>query len=382
MAQNNFSESPFEKTDHNQKTDNSFKDNAFDPVGLLSEAKDIFRGSSQTLSRDKMATESTLLADNRILPSLRAVEKSEKAKAPETVADKVIDKLKDKPLENIQSALKKLDNLDSATVTRNGKTSHIDINLLHGQTVAPPNVQVRGFIPVASHIAPHLSFDMTAANGGMHISNMQGFSASVQGPLGRLRHSETTSMFIGKDAAGSFVSSSSDLYMRRRVHSSTTVLRENNFPADSPMRSAMQHPEALDQIGGMMRMFQKTDDQLKMSMKKSGNSFDLKSEAGAEKHIDLDFKPENVPIPVMVRSMDLDKTLSASLNQSKDSVGLSKIAGLKVNVEIAGLKASLNPISVSLEKDCVKLELKNPADGSILPVSIPVSKLREAAAKK
>jgi hypothetical protein len=379
MAQNNFSEYSFENSKNVEQERSSAKQAGFDPIGLFSEARDVLKqGTQKNASNSFLTPEISFSSDIRTA----AVPKIREKSALDGSAEKVINRLKENPLEGIQSALKKLDNLNSASVSKNGQRSHVEINLMQGQTVAPPDVQVRGFRPVASHLSSHLSFDMTPTNGGMMINNMDGFSASVRGPLGRIRHSETTSMFIGKDAHGPFVSSSSDLYMRRRVHSSTTVLRENNFPAGSPMRSAMQHPEALDQLGSMMRMFQKTDDQLKLSMKRAGNSFELNSEAAAGKHVELNFKPEKLPVPVTVNSLDLDKALSATLDQDKDSVGLSNINGLKVNVDIAGLKASLNPISVTLDKDSVKLELKNPADGSILPVAIPVSRLKEAGARK
>lgn len=384
MAQNNFSEISFECKNATQETDKAATGSAgyFDPLGLFSEAKNLLKNRAVSASAKETLTAAAELVRTAARQSGPLQKSAELSKGVDSVANKLIDSLKDNPLENIQTALKKLDNLVGASITRKGQTSHIDINLAQGKTVAPPDVQVSGFRPVASHLSSHLSFDMAAANAGVLLSNMNGFSASVRGPLGKIRHSETTSMFIGKDACGPYVSSSSDLYIRRRVHSSTTVLREKNFSADSPMRSAMQHPEALDQVGSMMRMFRKTEDQLILSMKRSGNDFDLKSEAVADKHIDLDFKPENLKVPVTVKSIDLDKTLSATLNQSKDSVVLSSIKGLKVNVEIAGLKASLNPGTVSLERDSLKLELKNPSDGSILPVFIPILRLREAGGRK
>ena len=308
-------------------------------------------------------------------------------KAGLEIADKVIDKIKDStdPVKDIKDALKKLDNLNDATVTMNGKSSHIDIHLLSGKTAAPPNISVRGFRPVASHIDSHISFDLTPSRGGFAVTNMDGFSSSVRGPLGRIRHSETNSMFIGKDAYGPYINTSSDLYMRRRVHSSTTTLREQNMPADSPMRSLMQHPESLDKVNSMLRLFQSTEDISKLGIKRNGDAFDVRSEAKKPNHVELNFspKPENmpIPVPVTIRSLDMEKNLTASLTQEKDSVTLGKIDGLKVNIEIGKLKASVCPTKVSIEKDKINLELKNPEDGSLMPVSIPISKLREAAEK-
>lgn len=306
-------------------------------------------------------------------------------KQQKEIADRLIDRIKDSkdPVSDLKAALKNLDNLVDATITMNGRSSNIDIHLKTAQTVAAPNIQVRGFRPVASHIGSHLNFDVTPVNGGVSVNVREGLSSSVQGPLGKIRHSETTGMFIGKDQNGRpYINTSSDLYMRRRVHSSTTTLREENLASDSPMRSMMQHPEALNQVGSMLRMFQGKDDLNKMGIKRSGaDSFDVKSEAKSDKHVDLNFKPKDTLVPVTVESLDLAKNLSASLTQDKNSVSLDKINGLKVNVEIAKVKTTVTPSKITVENDTLKIDLKNPEDGRTITVPIPISKLQEAAAK-
>ncbi|MBX9685199.1 MAG: hypothetical protein K2X27_00780 [Candidatus Obscuribacterales bacterium] len=379
---------------------------AYDPLKLLDDASKVLKnlgGSSSTLLPGfelKGEKESSAAKSDKENPSTKsALEKKPEVKAvappeqakpgpldqlPKELRNKVIDKITDThdPVAEIKSALLKLDNLQSASVTMNGRSSHIEINLKQGQSSAAPNISVRGFRPVASHIDSHLSFDLTPVNGGVSLSNMNGFSGTVQGPLGRLRHSETNSMFIGKDAHGSFVTTSSDLYMRRRVHSSTTTLREGHFPVGSPMRSAMQHPESFNELGKTLRLFQGTEDLSKMGIQRSANGFDLHSEAKNAKHVELNFKPENAKLPLTVKSIDLEKNLSASLAQQKDSVSLEKISGIQVNVDFAGIKASVCPSKLTVEKDRIKMELRNPKDGQIMPVEIPISKLKEAAAAK
>ncbi len=331
-------------------------------------------GSTETPKESQKANEQQKPAKD-IVPS----------KEHKDIAEKVIDRIKDSkdPVNDLKNALSKLDNLKNATVTRNGQTSHVEVHLKNGQTSAPPNISERGFTPVASHTAADLSFDLTHVNGGVNLTNMRGFSGSVQGPLGRIRHSETTGIFIGKDSNGvPFVNSSSDLYMRRRVYSNNTTLREGHFPADSPMRNLMHQPDALDSVSSSLRMFQSKDDLKNLSIKNNNGNLDVKSESKADKHVELNFKPKDSLIPITVKSMDLDKNMSASLVQGKDAVSLGKISGLTVNVEIGVLKMSLNPTKVSLEKDVVKMELTNPKDGSVMPFSIPVAKLKEAAEKK
>ncbi len=418
--------------DSSEKTENeSTKSSAYDPLKLLNEAGSLFKDlgskSVEAFGLPSFSTQKTELQKNqqpdkqpdKKLPenqkqpenqsaaasskpqendAKKAAENASKDrgeskplsqldKQSQEIADKLIDRIKDteNPVADIKEALKKLDNLQAASVTRNGRSSHIEIDLLSGKSVAPPNIQVRGFRPVSSHIDSHISFDLTPHRGGLSVSNVDGLSSSVRGPLGRIRHSETTSMFIGKDGYGPYINTSSDLHMRRRIHSSTTTLREHNLPADSPMRSMMNHPESLEKVGSMLRLFQNTDDLNKMSIKRSGDAFDVKSEAKNGNHVELNFKPAPetlpVPIPITVKSLDLDKTLSSSLKQGENSVSLENISGLTVNVEIGSFKTSVCPSKVSIEKDMLKMDLKNPEDGQIIPISIPVAKLKEAAAR-
>jgi hypothetical protein len=402
-------QSPFERIDSSEarieaKQSESHAASPFDSLKLMSEAGKVLKSSgSKALEAFGMpsfadrangttATEAPARTPSREAPSRTAPEnatarpKDAAALPKDGIAGQVIDRIKDSsnPVQDIKGALAKLDNLQDATVSRNGSYSHIDVNLKHGETSAPPNIQVRGFRPVASHTAPHLSFDLSYVNNGVQLTNMEGFSSSVQGPWGRIRHSETNSVFIGKDNCGQpYVNTSSELYIGRRAHASTTTLREGNFPANSPMRSAMHHPEALKEVGKALGMFQNLDNLSQLSLKRQGDAFDVKSESRAGKHVELDYqyKPEPLPITIKVASLDLDKTLSASLTQEKDSVSLGKIAGLTANVEIGGAKMSLCPTKVSLEKDMVKMELKDPRSGQTMPVEIPISKLKEAAAR-
>lgn len=329
-------------------------------------------------SAEKPASKNTqeLPKDKKVSPDI----------LPKELSDKVIDRINDtqKPVEDIKEALKKLDNLKDATVTINGKTSHIDVHFAQGKTVAPPNVSQRGFRPVASHIGSHVKFDLTALKNGMLLENVDGLTSTVRGPLGRMRHSETNSMFIGRDQQGPFVRTESDLHMRRRIHTSTTVLREHQFPADSPIRSAMNHPESLQKVSGMLRLFQDKHDTEKLGLVNRGkDGIDVFSQAKSKDHVELDFKPENLklPVPVTVKSLDLDKKLSATISQNKDSVSLEKISGLTVNLELGKVKVSLAPSKVELQNDKVNLELKHPETGESMPISIPISKLKEAASK-
>ncbi len=305
--------------------------------------------------------------------------------AHKEIAGKVIDHIVDSknPVSDLKAALGKLDNLKDATVTSNGRSSHVEVHLKEGKDSAPPNIQQRGFRPVSSHTGTTLNFDLTHHANGVSLSRMSGFSSTVLGPLGNLRHSETTGLFIGKDSSGTpYVNTQSDLHLRRRIVSSSTTLRENQFPADSPMRKLMHQPDALEDVSKSLRMFQDTSDLKKLDIKNNNGNFDVSSEAANAKHVELNFKPKDSLLPLTVKSLDIDKKLSASLVQENDAISLDKIAGLTVNIDLAGMKMSLNPSKVSLVNDAVKMELKNPSDGRVMPLTIPIAKLKEAAQKR
>lgn len=327
----------------------------------------------------KAAVDSSSKKDAPVAPVLDANQKE--------IANKLVGRITDSsaPVQEIKDALKKLDNLRDATVTVKNGYSHIDINLMQEQNAAAPKINVGGFKPVQTHLDTHLSFNLTPQKNGFCVSQMEGFSGTVQGPLGKLRYSETTSMFVGKDAYGGFINTTSDLHMRRRIHTSTTTLREQNLPGESPLKAMMQHPDSLKKVESMLRLFQGTEDLSKMGIKRNGTAFDVSSEAKESKHIDLNFTPKPdekalLKIPVTVKSLDLDKALSASLKQDKDSVNLENIKGITAHVEIGKLKTSIVPTKVEVENDKIKLELKLP-DGNVMPVAIPISRLKEAANK-
>jgi hypothetical protein len=344
--------------------------NPFDPLQLLKSGRDLLSGPPESKNRAP-STNSTLE-----IPPLKQAESN----AIKQVTEKVISNIKDSadPANEIRAALERLNDINDATITRHNGSSHVDIKLARAQTMAPPNLQVRGFTPVASHLGCQLSFDITPAESGVLIHNMHGFSSSVRGPLGRIRHSETNSMFLSKDSAGQpFLMADSELHMRRRTHASSSIIREGNLPADSPMRSLLTHPEALDNLGSAMRLFQSKDDLIQLSLKRDSDKLNVRAVAKDSKHVGDLNQPIN-PAGAILKSIDIDKVLSAEISQDKTSVKLA-IQGLKVNVEMGPLKFALTPTKIELEKDKVKLELKNPKDGSILPVAIPIERLREAA---
>jgi hypothetical protein len=192
-------------------------------------------------------------------------------------------------------------------------------------------------------------------------------------------------MTLGHDDSGPFLRSTGSTQGLLRMRTNTVSLRENDFNKDSPMRSIMNQPEALKQVGEAMRLFQNTDDVQRMSMKKSGaGQFDVASEAMREKHIEVNKRLENSK--ATVSSIDLERSISATIQSGSDAVGLANIKGIKVNMqtEILGLKTNMTivPSAIKLEKGvdgkpAVRLDLALP-DGSTTQFSLPLSKLREA----
>ncbi|MBP9090219.1 hypothetical protein KBI23_04265 [bacterium] len=293
------------------------------------------------------------------------------------------------PIREISKGIDKLSNLESVEISRRANGwQHVNAKLETATTGDAPNISVGRHRPVASHMDRNISFDLAKTNDGIRLANMSGFTTDVQGPRGRIRTSHTNEMTLGHDNSGPFLRSTGSTQGLLRMRTNTVSLRENDFNKDSPMRSIMNQPEALKQVGEAMRLFQNTDDVQRMSMKKSGTGqFDVASEAMREKHIEVNKRLENSK--AIVSSIDLERNISATIQSGSDAVGLANIKGIKVNMqtEILGLKTNMTivPSAIKLEKGvdgkpAVKLDLALP-DGSTTQFSLPLSKLREAQRK-
>lgn len=252
-------------------TDEGTNLNPFDPLTLLQSGRHKICSPLES-NYSPSNTSSTL--EIPLLKQEQNAIKQAKEKITKAAKDSV------DPVNDIKMALEKLSTMSDATITRHNGSSHVDLRLVQPQTLDPPNLHVRGFTPVASHLGSQLSFDITPAQSGVLIHNMQGFSSSVRGPLGRIRHSDTNSMFLGKDSLGHpYLRADSELHMRRRTHASSSIIREENLTADNPMRSLLMHPEALDNLSSALRLFQSKDDPVNLNLKRDNDKFIFKAEA-------------------------------------------------------------------------------------------------------
>ena len=336
----------------------------------LAESKSTTSDSKSTAS-DAKPTASDSLLKVRAFPAVREI-----VDAPN-------------PIREIGKGIDKLSNLESVEISRRANGwQHVNAKLENATTGDAPNISVGRHRPVASHMDRNISFDLAKTNDGIRLANMSGFTTDVQGPRGRIRTSTTNEMTLGHDASGPYLRSTASTQGLLRMRTNTISLRENDFNKDSPMRSIMNQPEALKQVGEAMRLFQNTDDVQRMSMKKNGpGQFDVASEALREKHIEINKRLENSK--ATVSSIDLERTVSATIHSGNDAVGLANIKGIKVNVqtELLGLKTNMTivPSAIKLEngvdgKPAVRLELAMPG-GVTTQFSLPLSKLREAQKK-
>jgi hypothetical protein len=309
------------------------------------------------------------------------------------IADRVIKRIGDStdPVGELSTALKNMDNLRQADVSRRPDGKHqVNLSFEHAGMAPPIKANIRGFRPGATRINEDVSFVLShSQNGGIKLEAMRGFSGSVTGPLGRVRPSWTNGMHIGKDNRGvAFVDVDSTVQGPLRMRGSSNRFYENNFPAGSPIKQIMHNPDLLNEVGGALRLFQKTDDLNQITIKKIGEGkFDVVTHATDAKDIPLNQKLEK--FGVTVSSLTLSKTLSASLCRDSKGVCLSNIQGLKVNLESEGLgKTAIVPRKVGLTTNdkgvpIVHIEIEHPLlKGQIMPFDIPVSKLQELRRNK
>jgi hypothetical protein len=300
------------------------------------------------------------------------------------VADRVIKRISDShnPVGELSAALRNMDNLNHATLTRRTDGKHqVQLNFAH-PTIAPPiNASIRGFRPGATHVGQDVSFVLSHTQNGIRLEGMNGFSGSVTGPRGRVRPSWTNGMHIGKDERGvPFVDIDSTVQGPFRMRGSSNRFTEQNFPQESPIRQLMHNPDMLHEMAGALRLFQKTDDVNRVTLRKSAQGqYEVAVQGAEPKHIGVNQKLEK--FGVTVDSIDLGSTLSATIANERTGVGLGNMKGMTVNVDapLVG-KTTVTPKKVALMLDDkgqsvvhVEIELK----GQVLPFDVPVSKLQE-----
>lgn len=345
--------------------------------------------SGQVVSSEKVSTPKTpaeLAADQKAAADKAAAQQAgDKAKQ---IADKVLQKIGDNPdaIAELSSALKNMDHLVSATITRlpNGK-HQVNMHFDQGITMPAINANVRGFRPGPTHVAPDISFTLSHTPEGFKLDDMEGFSGSVT--RRRTRQSYTNSMTIGRDQNGTpYVDVDSSVKAIFGFRDSSNRFGEGNFPEGSPMRQLMKHPDVLHEIAGALRMFQKTDDLKQITLKKNAQgAFDVTLNGTEDKHIPIN--QELKAVGATVDSIDLAKTLSTTLSHDKDGVRLINMQGMSINIKGLLGDMKVTPKTVGLQKNAdgvpvVHIEIESPGKpGEIIPFDVPVSKLQELARK-
>lgn len=285
------------------------------------------------------------------------------------------------PVARLDQALNRLDGIDALSVRKmQGGAHHVDVDFKAGTTSDAPNIKVRGFRPQATHTAEKVSFDLKETQSGLKLSNMQGFTSTVRGPLGALRTSTSNSMTIGQDANGPYIDSSSSMRVLGKVRSSAVRLRDHHFEPGSPMRQIMHQPEAMEKVASMMRLFRNTDDISSFNLENNRDgSFNVGVGAASDEHIEIGERLDDLGLTV--ESIDLDSRVSARIerggkNDGGKSVSLEDIQGLTVNLDTALGAVKLNPLRVAMVNDdqgrpVLELEVKNP---NLERASIGISK--------
>jgi hypothetical protein len=305
------------------------------------------------------------------------------AKDTQRVADRVLQKLEasPNPALELSSALSKMDGLRGASVTRLGNGFHqVNMHFDHASQMPAINANIRGFRPGPTNVGQDVSFTLSHTQNGVRIDHMQGFSGSVTGPRGRVRPSWSDGMTIGRDQGGTpYVDVDSTVQGPFRMRSSSNRFGEGNFPAGSPMRQLMQHPDVLSDAAGALRLFQNKDDVLQASLRKSADGrFDVAAQSRSVKDIPINQKLEKAG--VTINSIHLDSALSGSLSHDSSGAKFGNVKGMTVKMNSLLGETTVTPKSFALQNNAdgvpvVRLEVD--LKGTVIPIDIPVSKLKE-----
>lgn len=348
--------------------------------------------NGNVVSTEKLKSPADKAAADKAAADKAAADKAASAKG---IADRVIQRIGDSsdPIADLSSALKNMDKLRGATISRIERGHYagkhqVEMHFDHATTAPAIRANINGFRPGPTTIDADIGFILSHANGGIHLERMQGFSGYVTGPMGRQRDSFNNGMFIGRDQNGvPFVNVDSSVQGVFRMRRSQNTFRESQFPEDSPIRHLMKNPDVLQQVAGALRMFQNTDDLSTVKLTRSAKgTFDVVAEGNEDKHIPINQKLEQ--FGATIESIDLAKTLSATISHDDKNVSLSNIKGFCVTVKSPLGEMKVTPKMVALQKNAqgepvVHVEIDNPAQpGTNMPFDIPVAKLKEMASKK
>jgi hypothetical protein len=284
----------------------------------------------------------------------------------------------------ISAVLDNLDNVKDMALTRNRDGGyHLDTNFENVSYMAPPNVTVKGRRPNVTRVDRHVSLDLNASkeNKTVSISNIHGMTGSVTGGLlNRTRPTATNAMKLGHDRNGKpYLDTTSTAYILGARRSSVR-LNDCHFDQHSPMKQLLSNSDQLSQLTEALGMF-KESDIAKLSLQKNGeNSFEAAIVSDTAKHIEMNQQLEGTGS--ILKAVDLDKSISASISHGADGVTLDKIKGITMSVEsklLGEMKLSLTRLSLKNGPDgkpMVHMDFCPPGKpGSNIPIKMALSKL-------
>jgi hypothetical protein len=348
--------------------------------GKVEVTEDSFKNSVASGPKAGAEYERLSSGESKVTTAEKAVAQKEAQK----IAGKVLDRIEasENPGMELSTMLNKMDNLNGATVSKRADGKY-QVDMYFDQATQMPaiNANIRGFRPGPTNVGQHVSFALSHTENGVKLDEIQGLSGSVTGPRGRVRPSWNNGMEIGRDRNGTpYVDVDSTVRGPFRYRSSSNRFGEQNFPADSPMRQIMHNPDVLSKATNALRMFQSNNDMQHGSLRRTGaDQMDVSSSSLSTRDIPVNQKL--AAVGMTVNSIHLERNLSGTISNGRDSATIGNIKGMSVKVQSPlGGEMTVTPKSTTITNNekgipIVRLELQ--LNGTAVPLEIPVSKLKE-----
>ncbi len=289
--------------------------------------------------------------------------------ADNPLVEKTIQKIKDSPdpvLEVVNMVAGGLDNLRGAKVYQTVYGDYqLQMSTNHRTTDTMVDKSMGPFSsgPVTMDTEFGMRASLTPGGGGsamLQLNNFYGVHPTVEGPLknrGVLPGGAT--LYKGNDGDYHMSVNGQAAWGLRRTHwtKSRNITIDPGDVRDPFLRGMMQDATDIDRTLTDLLKIQQSQDVLSIGLQRAPSTvagteqFDMHVKSRREKHVPVDQEVSD-GLPVKVNSVDLGTDVSASLSYSRQAgIELSKINGVKINVETFGFKQVVSPTKLSFSRD-------------------------------
>ncbi len=289
--------------------------------------------------------------------------------ADNPLVEKTIQKIKDSPdpvLEVVNMLAGGLDNLRGAKVYQTVYGDYqlqMSTNHRTSDTMVDKSMGPFSSGPVTMDTEFGMRASLTPGGGGsamLQLNNFYGVHPTVEGPLkNRGVVPGGATLFKGNDGDYHMSVNGQAVWGRRGNHltKSRNITIDPGDVRDPFLRGMMQDATDIDRTLADLLKVQQSQDVLSIGLQRAPSAvagteqFDMHVRSRREKHVPVD-QEVSAGLPVTVSSVDLGTDVSASLSYSRHAgIELSRINGVKINVESFGLKQVVSPTKLTFSRD-------------------------------